>query len=61
MLTSTAASRITPRNRYRQSVFQPLNWIPMNVMPMISAPIAAPIAEPKPPVSRHPPATAAMM
>ena len=33
----------------------------MNVIPMISAPIAAPIAEPNPPVSRHPPATAAMM
>src|ERR1700742_3040067 len=30
-------------------------------MPKISAPIAAPIAEPNPPVSRQPPITAAMM
>ena len=46
LLTSTASSRITPRNRNRQSVFQPENWIPMNAMPTISAPSDAPIAEP---------------
>ena len=33
----------------------------MNAMPMIEAPMLAPIAEPKPPVSRQPPTTAAMM
>jgi hypothetical protein len=30
-------------------------------MPKISAPMAAPTAEPYPPVSRQPPTTAAMM
>ena len=35
--------------------------MPCWVMPKISAPSAAPIAEPKPPVSRQPPITAATM
>ena len=35
--------------------------MPCLVMPKMSAPRAAPIAEPYPPVSRHPPMTAAMM
>ena len=35
--------------------------IPMKAIPMIEAPMAAPMAEPNPPVSKQPPTTAAMM
>ena len=35
--------------------------MPLSAMPKITAPMAAPIAEPYPPVSRQPPITAAMM
>ena len=35
-----------PRKRKRQSLFQPENGIPVIAMPMINAPIEAPIAEP---------------
>src|SRR6266545_3452336 len=35
--------------------------MPWVVIPKMNAPIAAPTAEPNPPVSRHPPMTAAMM
>jgi hypothetical protein len=35
--------------------------MPRFAMPKMKAPIAAPITEPYPPVSRHPPTTAATM
>ena len=44
-----------------QSLFHCANTMPWRAMPKISAPIAAPTAEPNPPVSRQPPITAAMM
>ena len=44
-----------------QSLFQCAKTMPWRAMPKISAPMAAPTAEPNPPVSRQPPITAAMM
>src|SRR5690606_33746997 len=54
VLTMTAMKRMRPRNRKLQSVCHPAKAMPMKAMPMIAAPTVAPIADPKPPVSRQP-------
>src|SRR6266508_2152420 len=61
LLKITATTSTPPRNTRYQSPSMPVITMPCCTMPKISAPSAAPTAEPYPPVRRQPPTTAAMI
>src|SRR5690606_25875944 len=61
LFTSTAHSSMMPRKSMNQSLFHCAEPLPCRAMPTLSAPGAAPSADRKPPVSRQPPTTGAMM